>query len=103
MNATVDNRSLYFRIYNNRMYCYTASTSTWSRLPGSPVNKCPSVIINNFLTLVGGYYGNILTNQLFSLTSENSSRRWTEEFPPMPTKRDTSIIVLCAGATLFVE
>ena len=46
-----------------------------------------SVIINNLLTLIGGYNSSTITNQLFSLTGHGSDRRWTEEFPPMPTRR----------------
>ena len=50
--------------------------------------SCPSVIINNLLTLIGGFYNEIITNQLFSLTREGSDRRWnSEEFPPMPTEQ----------------
>jgi hypothetical protein len=39
--------------------------------------------------------------QLFSLTGEGSGRRWSEEFPPMPTKREASM-ALCTGAALIV-
>ena len=56
------------------MFSYTISTSSWSRLPDSPTSSCPSVIINNLLTLVGGFdHGDTLTNQLFSLTGEGSA------------------------------
>ena len=83
------------------MYSYTTSTSSWSKLPDSPNRNCPLVIINNLLTLIGGHCGDTLTNQLFSLTGKGSDRRWTEEFPPMPTKRDGST-ALCTGAALIV-
>ena len=83
------------------MHSYTISTSSWSQLPDSPMDSCPSVIINNLLTLVGGFGSGTTTNQLFSLTGEGSGRRWTEEFPPMPTKRSVST-ALCSGMTLIV-
>ena len=43
----------------------------------------------------------MLTNKLFSLTGEGSGRRWTNEFPPMPTKRSNST-ALCIEAALVV-
>ena len=95
---------LYVRRAGHRdIYSYTISTSSWSKLPDSPAHSCPSVVINNnLLTLVGGRdHRHTLTNQLFSLTGKGSDRRWTEEFPPMPTKRWGST-ALCTGATLIV-
>ena len=84
------------------IYSYTTSTSSWSKLSDSPTHSCPSVIINNLLTLVGGLdHRYTLTNQLFSLTGKGSDRRWTEEFSPMPTKRWGST-ALCTGTTLIV-
>ena len=93
--AAVDGSTLYVRS-NGDVYAYTVGTSSWSRLPNSPTEDCPSVIINNLLTLVGGKCSRIITNQLFSLTGESRGRRWTEEFPSMPTKR-------CASAALCTE
>ena len=100
--AAVDSSTLYIRTgINDQVYAYTISTSSWSQLPKSPARSCPSVIINNLLTLVGGSHDGTITNQLFSLTGEGSGRRWTEEFPPMPTKRRGST-ALCAGRALIV-
>jgi hypothetical protein len=84
-------------------FCYTISSSSWSQLPDSPTYSCPSVIINNLLTLVGGRSCSTftVTNQLFSLTGEGSDRRWSEEFPPMPTER-YGTTVLCIEAVLIV-
>ena len=100
-NAVVDAGTVYVRV-EKHMYSYCSNTSTWSKLPDSPLYNCPSVIINNLLTLVGGFdRSDTLTNQLFSLTGEGSGRRWTEEFPPMPTKRRGST-ALCTGTALVV-
>ena len=99
--AAVDGSTLYVRA-TRQMFSYTISTAQWSQLPNSPVEFCPSVIINNFLTLVGGnLHRDTLTNQLFSLTGESGDRRWTEEFPPMLTKRQGTT-ALCTGAALIV-
>ena len=45
----------------------------------------------------GGGYGDIATNKLFSLTDEG---KWTEKFPPMPTKR-YSVSIYCTGMALI--
>ena len=99
--AAVDGSTLYVRKWNQEVYAYTISTSSWSQLPDSPSRNCPSVIINNFLTLIGGHCRGTITYQLFSLTGKGSGRRWTEEFPPMPTKRQKSI-ALCTETALVV-
>ena len=70
--------------------CYPKSSSTisissWSHLPVSPIFECPSVIIKNFLHLIGGH---------------RWCRRWTEEFQP-PIKRYKTIL-LCTGAAVIV-
>ena len=100
-NAAVDSTTVYIRTGNCDVYAYTASLSTWSQLPSSPTYSCPFVIVNNLPTLVGGYYGGSITNKLFSLIEENSGRRWTEEFPSMPTNRYASAAVF-TGTTLIV-
>ena len=102
--AAADDTALYVRLtVTNRMFCYSISTSRWSRLPSCPTESCPSVIINNLFTFVGGLdRSHNITNQLFSLTGKDIDvRRWTEEFPPMPTKRQGST-ALCTGITLIV-
>ena len=99
--SATDGTTLYVRHDTKSVYAYTISTSSWSQLPDSPTDNCPSVIINNLLTLVGGGHGGTTTNQLFSLTREGSVRRWTEKFPPMPTKRWGST-ALCTGTALIV-
>ena len=106
--AVANDSTLYVRRWNHEVYAYTTSTSSWSQLPNSPTYNCPSVIINNLLTLVGGVksldvYGHksSITNQLFSLTGKGNERRWTEEFPRIPTKRLGSI-ALCIGTALIV-
>ena len=98
--AIADDNTLYVREVND-IYAYTVSTSTLSQLPDSPTNTCPFVIINNLLTLVGGYCDGATTNQLLSLTGEGRNRTWTEVFPAMPTKRYGST-ALCTGTALIV-
>ena len=69
------------------MYAYTVDTSTWLQLPQCVSIKCPSVITNNILTLIGGEFAGSVTNKLFSPTEEGDERKWTKHYPSMPTKR----------------
>ena len=98
--VAVDGRILYVTV-SHQVYAHTIGTSSWSQLPEGPTNSCPLVIINNLLTLVGGNRSGTTYNQLFSLTGEGSRRKWTEEFPPVPTKR-YGVIALCTGTALIV-
>ena len=98
--AAVNKDTLYVRD-SSSVYAYTISTSSWSQFSDSPTTFCSSVIVNNLLTHVGGSHSGTLTNQLFSLIGEGWSMRWTEEFPPMPTKRKGST-ALCTETALIV-
>jgi hypothetical protein len=99
--AATNYETLCIRERNRAVHAYSISTSSWSKLPKSPTSDCPSVIINNLFTVVGGNNGFTITNKLFSLTGEGSARRWTEEFPPMPTGRWGSA-ALVTGTALVV-
>ena len=87
----------------DNVYAFDTTNSLWSQLPNCPTHDCPSVIIDNLLTLIGGNQGSRVTNKLFSLTGEGSRRRWCEIFLPMPTKRfgqtalNTGTVLIVAG------
>jgi N-acetylneuraminic acid mutarotase len=100
--AAVNGRTLYLHYTtSHQIFMYSTRTSSWSQLPDSPTKFCSTVIVNNLLTLVGGRdRSGGFSNQLFSLTGEGSGRRWTEEFPPMPTERAAST-ALCTGTALI--
>ena len=103
-SAAVDGNALYVRLVHKQVYAYTVSTSTWSQLPDSPTHSCPSVVIHNLFTLIGGKHGDsngAFTNKLYSLTGVGSGRTWTEKFPPMPSKR-AETTALCTGTALIV-
>ena len=84
------------------LHAYNATSSNWSPVPKCPVYRFAAIVINGLLTTIGGYTNNDKdTNKLFSLTGEGSGEKWTEEFPPMPTKR-YSVATLCTGTVLIV-
>ena len=102
-NAAVGCRTVYFRLSGCRqVYAYTTTNRSWIQLPDCPFEYCSLTCINNLVTTVGGFK-NGCTDQLFSLTGEGSGRRWTKEFPPMPTKRShtaahcNQIVLIVAG------
>ena len=100
-NAAVGCRTVYFRLSGCRqVYAYTTTNRSWIQLPDCPFEYCSLTCISNLVTTVGGFR-NGCTDQLFSLTGEGSGRRWTKEFPPMPTKRSHTA-ALCNQVVLIV-
>ena len=105
--AIVENSMAYFT-YGKKgkrasIYTYNATSSNWSLITDCPIyDGFAVIIINGLLTTVGGYRDvSVDTNQLFSLIGEGNDQKWTEKFPPMPTKRyHTS--ALCTGTALIV-
>ena len=101
-DAVVDGNTVYIRSKGSiNIYSYNATSDSWSQLPDC-VNESGSLaVLNDLLTTIGGYFYPSYFNELFSLTSEGSGRRWTMKFPPMPTTRHQTI-ALCTGTTLIV-
>ena len=99
-DAVVWNSIVYYP-YNNKICAYHIPSSTWSLIPDCPARGFASTVIDGLLTAVGGYIGGKTTNKPFSLTGKGSGRRWTEKFPPMPTKH-YPVSALCTGTTLVL-
>lgn len=98
-DAIVNDTVVYFRAGGTSdMYSYDCSGEVWSLLPPPPTKSCALAVINNLVTTIGGYP---YTNKLFSLTGKGNDQKWTEKFPPMPTKRRWTI-ALCSGSNLIV-
>ena len=97
-DAVVDGNTVYVRTEGTvNIYSYDVTSDSWSQLPDCVYESGSITIINGWLTTVGGSH----SNKLFSLTREGSGRRWTEKFPPMPTKRIGTTAV-CTGTSLIV-
>ena len=86
-----------------KTYSFDATNENWSQLPDCLYLNSSITVINGWLTTVGGLRGfrNRYTDELFSLTGEDSGRQWTKIFPPMPTMR-CRVASLCTGTTLIV-
>ena len=98
-DAVIHNGTVYCRYSTyKKVYAYHISSSSWSLTPDTPYHAFAVVVIDGLLTTVGGY--RVDGNKLLSLTGEGSGRRWTEKFPPMPTKR-FSVSTLRTGTTLI--
>ena len=99
-DAVVDGNTVYIRDGGTVKICsYDATSDSWTQLPNPDYSSGDGsiTVINGWLTTVGGFS----SNELFSLTGESDSRRWTKRFPPMPTKRWRTTS-LCNVTTLIV-
>ena len=99
--AAVEGSVAYFRsgdVYSKGLVAYKLATNEWSEL-----SKCPNygfslAVVNSFLTAIGGKTPNYkVIDSLLSLTDN----KWTDQFPPMPTKRWLTAVV-CSGKSLVV-
>jgi serine/threonine protein kinase len=101
-DAVVDGNTVYVKKgHTVNIYSYDVTSDSWSQLPDC-IHKSDSIlIINGWLTAIGGYSYPDYSNKLFSLTRKGSGRTWTEIFPPMPTKRKLTTS-LCTGTALIV-
>jgi hypothetical protein len=101
-DTAVDGNTVYV-INNNtvNIYSYNITSDSWSQLPDCVHKNASIAVISGCLTTVGGGSYPIYSNELLSLTGEGSGRRWTQQFPPMPTKR-RSTTSLCTGTALIV-
>ena len=102
-DALVDGNTVYVRNGGGeKIYSYDVTSDSWSQLlPDCIYGKGAITVINGYLSTVGEYSRPTRTNELFTLTGEGSSKRWTKILPPMPTKRrDTT--ALCIGTALIV-
>ena len=97
--ATADGNTAYFS-ESGHMYSYD-SKEKWSELPECPQKYGSLAIVKSLLTAVGGYQSDKPTNTLLSLSRKGSRRKWSEHFPPMPTKRYLTAVV-CSGRSLVV-
>ena len=101
MTTAVDRNSVYV-MTSTQIYAYNVSTLAWSQLPGNGFEGCALAVINNLVTLIGGWNDGNITNKLFSLTrGRGAFVKWYIKFPPMPTKRQRAC-ALCTGTALIV-
>ena len=96
----------YFNSGEHKIFAYNSTTKKWSELPKCPNQSFSLAMVNSLLTAIGGKRSNYeLTNSLFSLTdnkwTKQTGDKWTEWFPPMPTKRSLTSVV-CSGRSLIV-
>jgi hypothetical protein len=102
--AAVDNAKVYFNADGcQSVYCYNASSDSWTQLPDYPNLFSSFVVINNMLTAIGGLNDGHYSNIVYSLKGGT----WVNEFPPMPTKRSSttavyirSVLIVMGGYSL---
>lgn len=78
---------------HKKVFEYSSKDQTWSTLPEHPYRGYALVIVQGFLTAIGGKEINghhTVTNKLFSLCRagvRRTDRKWNEIVKPMPTRR----------------
>ena len=82
---TGDDGGYYIQVYN-------LDADNWSHLPRYRHCGFAVTIINSHLTLVGGYDGRDLSDQL--AVYEPSSQQWTYPYHPLPTPRYCPAVVM---------
>ena len=101
-DTVVDGNTVYIMNGNTaNIYSYDVISDSWSQLPDCVHEDGSIVVIKGYLTTFGGYSYPNYSNELLSLTGKGSGRRWTQQFPPMPTKRRWTTS-LCTGTALIV-
>ena len=101
-DAVADGNTVYIRTEDTvTLYSYDVTSDSWSQLPDCVHPNGSLAIVNGLLITVGGGHYPAYSSELFSLTKEGSSRRWTKKFPPMLTKR-CGVTSLCTVTTLIV-
>ena len=101
-NTVSDGNTVYvMKSSTGNIYSYDVISDSWSQLPDCVHWDGSIAVINGCLTTIGGYSYPNRSNELLSLTGKGSGRRWTQQFPPMPTKRKLTTS-LCTGMALIV-
>jgi N-acetylneuraminic acid mutarotase len=92
---------VYFKGSDDQLFAYNISDNSWWQLPDGPFNCSGLAILNGQPTIIGGTPDYLsCTNKLMTLTTDS---KWTEKFPPMPTKQmlvtavSTGTILIIAG------
>ena len=98
--CATDNVAYFRPALTNKIYRFVFNKSLrFLQLSDCPVSSCSMAMIDKQLTVIGGYlHGDGCLNKLFTF-KENGF--WTEEFPPMPTKRCWTT-ALCTKNVLLV-
>ena len=99
-DATVFQNVVYFKYFwGKHIISYDTESKKWSELPPCPNSSFSMAVIDRYLTIIGGKTPNLdPTNSLLSFVNSG----WTEEFPPMPTKRYWTIAVTYSGSIIVL-
>ena len=105
-DPVVRDNVVYFKPASNvEIYAYDTTNLQWLQPPNCKYKCCSLAIIKNQLTTIGGcQHSDNYSNELFSLTGKtlhHDGGSWTNEFPPMKTRRCNSM-TLCTEMFLIV-
>ena len=105
--AVVDGGVAYLMHWDGQTCSYNSTNKKWSELPKYPYQDGSLAVVNGQLTAIGGYDDTFTcTNKLLTLRKSRLRRSWSDVFPPMPTKRDSTTavtskehLIVAGGAT----
>ena len=106
-SAVANGSTVYFsNASENEIITYDGICKTWDKLPECPHEDFALVVLDDLPTIVGGKYDDEdykeqYSNKLHSLVLKSKGLTWSEEYPPMPTKRSQAT-ALCTGTALIV-
>ncbi len=100
-DPVVGSNTVYCKYGVNKVYSYHIPSSNWSPVTIWPTKGFAFTVIGGLLTTVGGYGDGKATNKLYSLIDEESGRKWTKKFSPMPTRR-YNVSALYTGTAMIV-
>ena len=95
-----------------KIYLFNTTDKKWYQLPECQFGNFSMAFVNGMITTIGGgndmkFYGlpaigsGSYTNKLISFVEKESSGKWTEILPPMPTRR-RGTVALSTGTYLIV-
>ena len=92
-NAVVCGKVVYFQPTDKKsLYAYNSETDEWNQLPDVKKSNCSMAVVNDTVTAIGGsklIRGH--SRKLYSLIDKDMAMKWTNNLPPMPTKRSEAI------------
>ena len=92
--AVMNGNVAYFMHRDNPCWVcsYNSIAQKWSNLPKFSHKNASLAIVKGLLTAIGGEKNSAPDNKLFTIPNDRS-KKWVEQFPPMPTKRSHTAAV----------
>jgi len=90
------------KLYTSAVHAFDPATEKWTKLPDAPAafGYAASVVVNNRLFVLGGFTGEEINTNIYTLEKISGNYVW-KTFGPMPANRLFSGIV-AIGSTIYL-